>query len=71
MGEVAGDVSTAGSRDELLTCVGVAVESEIMVLLAFCDLLSFIEAFCSENTGKQLWLVLKLGRGFYAVKSEV
>ena len=71
MGEAAGDVSTAGSRDELLTCVGVAVESEIMVLLAFCDLLSFIEAFCSENKGKQLWLVLKLGNVVYVDKSEI
>ena len=71
MGEVAGDVAKAGSRYELLTFVGVAVGSEIVVVLVFCDLLSLIEAFCSENKGKQLWLALKLGRGFYVDKTEV
>ena len=64
MGEVAGDAVTAGSTDELLTCVGVGVGSEIVVVLVFCDILSFIETICSENKDKQLWLALELGRGF-------
>ena len=64
VGVVYGDVSISGSRNELLTCVGVGVGSEIVVVLVFCNILAFIETFCSENKGKQLWLALELGRGF-------